>query len=185
MQLFFQSRYACSPAEVEKMNTSQLRSHFLIEKLFGEDEVHLTLSYYDRYIVGGIMPLKEIIAMPCPEELKANYFLERREMGIINVGGTGKVSVDGIVFQLQHKEAFYIGKGSRQVLFDSMDANKPAKFYINSAPAHQPFPTKTNCKRGVGCLPNADGDDRVENWKYLEHDAASHSRPPHGGLFLF
>jgi len=142
MQLFFESRYACSPAEVEKMNTAQLRQNFLIEKLFGEDEVHLVLSYYDRYMVGGIMPLKETITMPCPEELKANYFLERREMGIINVGGAGKVTLDGIVFQLQHKEALYIGKGSRQVLFDSIEANKPAKFYINSAPAHQPFPTK-------------------------------------------
>jgi len=142
MQLFFESRYACSPSEVESMNTDQLRKNFLIEKLFGEDEVHMVLSYYDRYIVGGIMPMNETISLPCPDGLKANFFLKRREMGVVNVGGKGKVTVDGVVYPLMNKEALYIGKCSKQVLFDSMDANSPAKFYMNSAPAHQPFPTK-------------------------------------------
>ncbi len=142
MKLHFTSRYANSPAEVKAMNTTQLRDQFLIEKIFEADTVHLTLTHYDRYIAGGVMPVAETIALPNPGDLKAKYFLERRELGIINVGDSGKVVADGIEYVLEHKEALYIGRGTKEVQFVSVNKSKPAKFYLNAAPAHQNYPTK-------------------------------------------
>jgi 4-deoxy-L-threo-5-hexosulose-uronate ketol-isomerase len=135
-------RMAVSPNEVKQMDTSLLRSNFLIENLFESDAINLTLSYYDRFIAGGVMPVKSVIELSNPDYLKANYFLERRELGIINVGGAGKVSVDGISFDLAFKEALYIGRGSKDVSFSSTNPGNPAKFYINSAPAHHSYPSK-------------------------------------------
>jgi 4-deoxy-L-threo-5-hexosulose-uronate ketol-isomerase len=142
MQTFFSVRHAFSPKEIERMNTLELRNNFLIEKIFEPDSIHLTLSYYDRFIAGGIMPVNQIISLPNPDSLKASCFLERREMGIINVGGRGKIIVHDIEYVLEKKEALYIGKGIEDVQFISDDENDPAKFYINSAPAHQAHPTK-------------------------------------------
>jgi 5-keto 4-deoxyuronate isomerase len=124
------------------MDTAALRKAFLIEKVFEADTVLLTLSHYDRYIAGGVMPVTKKVSLPNPEKLKAAYFLERREMGIINVGGKGTITADGKTFELDFKEALYIGKGTKEVEFSSADGKKPAKFYINSAPAHHAFPTK-------------------------------------------
>jgi len=136
-----ESRNACSPAEVTGMNSSELRKNFLMEKVFEEDCVQLTLTFYDRYIAGGIMPVNKVIELPNPDNLKAGYFLERREMGIINVGGKGKVEADGEIYELDFKEALYIGKETRKVVFTTNDTSKPAKFYINSASAHHKYPT--------------------------------------------
>ena len=136
-----QSRNASSPTEAATMNTSQLRDSFLIEKIFEEDAVQLTLSFYDRYIVGGVMPINNVIELSNPDNLKAHYFLERREMGIINVGGKGEIEADGTAFELDFKEALYIGKETQNVVFSSLDKSNPAKFYINSAPAHHKYPT--------------------------------------------
>ena len=138
----FESRYAVSPKEAKQMDTASLRSNFLIESLFKEDQVNLTLSHFDRYIVGGASPKNQKLAMPNPENLKANYFLERRELGIINVGGKGIITADGLQYEVDYKEALYLGKGIKEVLFESLDANNPAKFYLNSAPAHHSFPSK-------------------------------------------
>jgi len=129
------------------MNTAQLRKKFLIEKVFEEDAIHLTLSFYDRYIAGGAMPVNKAIELPNPENLKAKYFLERREMGIINVGGKGTVEADGEKYELDFKEALYISKETKNVKFHSVDKSKPAKFYINSAPAHHKFSTKKITKK--------------------------------------
>lgn len=137
-----ESRYALGPEEVKRMDTEQLRKAFLIETIFSKDEVNLTLTHYDRLIVGGAMPVSKAISLPNPEGLKAAYFLERRELGIINVGGDGMVEVDGIKYELKYKEALYIGKGKQKVNFTSVDANKPALFYMNSASAHTEYPTK-------------------------------------------
>jgi 4-deoxy-L-threo-5-hexosulose-uronate ketol-isomerase len=136
------TRNANSPSEVERMNTSELRKNFLIEKVFEEDVINLTLSFFDRYIAGGAMPVNASIALPNPDNLKAKYFLERRELGIINVGGKGAVEADGEKYELDFKEALYIGKETQNVSFTSLDKANPAKFYINSAPAHHKFPTK-------------------------------------------
>lgn len=142
MNTNFESRFAVSPNEGKQMDTASLRSNFLIENLFQDDHVNLTLSHFDRYIVGGAAPKSQKLAMPNPENLKANYFLERRELGIINVGGKGTVTADGEKYELDYKEALYLGKGIKEVFFESTDANNPAKFYLNSAPAHHTFPSK-------------------------------------------
>jgi 4-deoxy-L-threo-5-hexosulose-uronate ketol-isomerase len=147
MQEHFEKRYAFSPGETKLMDTEELRKNFLISKIFEEDHIHLTLTHYDRYIAGGAMPVNETLQLSNPDYLKASYFLERREMGIINVGSKGSVTVDGAVYELQFKEALYIGRGSKEVSFSSADRNNPAKFYINSAPAHHAYPTKKVTER--------------------------------------
>ena len=138
----FESRYAQSPKEVKQMDTATLRENFLIENVFEANQVNLTLSHFDRYIVGGAMPVDQKLDLPNPSDLKANYFLERRELGIINVGGKAIVIADGARFELDYKEALYIGKGTKEVSFESADAAQPTKLYINSAPAHHTYPTK-------------------------------------------
>jgi 4-deoxy-L-threo-5-hexosulose-uronate ketol-isomerase len=138
----FQSRHAVSPNETKQMDTATLRNNFLIENLFQPNQINLTLSHYDRYIVGGATPIKQKLTLPNPENLKASYFLERRELGIINVGGKGIVLADGQTFEIDFKEALYIGKETKEVSFESFDQNNPAKFYLNSAPAHCVYPTK-------------------------------------------
>lgn len=136
------NRLAISPAEAKAMDTEALRRAFLIEKIFEADTALFTLSHYDRYIAGGVMPVAKKVSLPNPDKLRANFFLERREMGIINVGGKGTVTADGQSFDLDFKEGLYIGKGTKEVSFSSADKNNPAKFYINSAPAHHIYPTK-------------------------------------------
>ncbi|MCZ4245533.1 5-dehydro-4-deoxy-D-glucuronate isomerase [Pedobacter punctiformis] len=138
----FESRYAQSPKEVKQMDTATLRDNFLIENVFEANQVNLTLSHFDRYIVGGAMPVDQKIDLPNPDDLKANFFLERRELGMINVGGKAIVTADGERFELEYKEALYIGKGTQSVSFESADQNQPAKLYLNSAPAHHSYPTK-------------------------------------------
>lgn len=136
------NRFAISPAEAKQLDTAALRKAFLIEKVFEADTVLLTLSHYDRYIAGGVMPVAKTVNLPNPDKLKASFFLERREMGIINVGGKGTVTADGKQYELDFKEALYIGRGTKEVSFSSADGKSPAKFYINSAPAHHAYPTK-------------------------------------------
>ncbi|MGN6531610.1 MAG: 5-dehydro-4-deoxy-D-glucuronate isomerase [Ginsengibacter sp.] len=160
MNKYIESRQACSPNEVSGMKTGELRSNFLIERVFEEDNIHLTLSFYDRYIAGGAMPVNKKLEMSNPGNLKANYFLERREMGIINVGGRGTVEADGEKYDLDFKEALYIGRETKNVLFSSFDKSNPAKFYINSAPAHKKYPTKKVTKKeaeivSLGSLENS------------------------------
>ncbi|MDY0903341.1 5-dehydro-4-deoxy-D-glucuronate isomerase [Pedobacter sp. CFBP9032] len=138
----FESRYAQSPKEVKQMDTAALRENFLIENVFEPDQINLTLSHFDRYIVGGAMPVNQKLDLPNPDDLKATYFLERRELGMINVGGKAIVTADGEQFELDYKEALYIGKGTKVVSFESADAAEPTKLYINSAPAHHTYPTR-------------------------------------------
>lgn len=142
METQFNVRYACSPQEVQQLNTREIRNHFLIEGLFTADKIQLTYSHYDRLIVGGAMPVKESLALTTIDPLKAEYFLERRELGIINTGDEGNVIVDGEEFNLHFKEALYIGRGAKEVHFESKDPNAPSKFYFNSAPAHKTYPNK-------------------------------------------
>jgi 4-deoxy-L-threo-5-hexosulose-uronate ketol-isomerase len=142
MNTSFDNRFASSPDEVMSLHTAQLRNKFLIEKIFETDSIHLTLTHYDRFIAGGAMPVNEYLELPNPDNLKAAFFLERREMGIINVGGKGTVVADGESFTLDYKEALYIGRGTKTVTFISDRADAPAKFYINSTPAHHVYPTR-------------------------------------------
>ncbi|WP_289660912.1 5-dehydro-4-deoxy-D-glucuronate isomerase [Flavobacterium panacagri] len=138
----YSSRYASSPEAVKKYDTQQLREEFLIDDLMQEDEVVLVYSHYDRYIAGSAVPVKGDLALETIDPLKAPYFLERRELGIINVGGSGSVLVEGTTYELGFKDALYIGAGNKEVVFKSDDSKNPAKFYLNSAPAHTTYPTK-------------------------------------------
>ncbi len=142
MKTNYQLRYAAHPADVKKYDTSRLRQDFLIEKVFSADEVNMVYSMYDRLVVGGAMPVKESLRLETIDPLKAPVFLHRRELGIYNVGGKGKVKVGDSVFELDYKEALYLGSGDREVYFQSVDPAKPAKFYFNSATAHRNYPDK-------------------------------------------
>ena len=138
----YEVRYASSPQDVKSYDTDRLRKEFLIDNLMEPDNLPLVYSHYDRFITGSAVPVKGSIALEAIDALKADYFLARRELGIINIGGSGSVSVDGIVYELDNREALYVGKGNKEVIFSSKDANAPAKFYLNSTPAHKEFPTK-------------------------------------------
>lgn len=135
-------RYAAHPDDVKNYDTRKLRNEFLIEKVFLEDEISLVYSLYDRYIVGGAMPVRKTLKLESPDELKAEQFLDRREMGIINVGGNAIIETASGRYELAYKEALYLGKGTKDVVFKSADPSNPAKLYINSAPAHREFPSK-------------------------------------------
>lgn len=142
MSIIFEERFASHPDDVKKYDTQQLRQHFLIPQLMEEDTIHLVYSHYDRYIAGGAVPKNEALELTAIAPLKAAYFCERRELGIINVGAKGSVVVDGTEHSLDFKEALYIGKGVRQVIFKSDNINEPARFYLNSTPAHKELPTR-------------------------------------------
>ena len=124
------------------MNTSQLREHFLVASLMKADAINLTYSHYDRVIVGGAMPVTAEIVLETHDALKAEYFLERREIGIINVGGDGEIVADGNKFSLRKLDCLYLGKGTKQVTFKSLKASDPAKYYLLSSPAHQVYPAQ-------------------------------------------
>ena len=134
-------RTAASPKDVKYYDTERLREEFLIPEIFKADEITMVYSHVDRIITGGAMPVKGEIKLDAADELRAEYFLERREMGVINIGGDGIISVDGRRINVAHKEAMYIGMGTKEISFASVDGKNPAKFYINSTPAHKTYPT--------------------------------------------
>lgn len=133
-------RYSCSSKEFERMNTSEIRNEFLVQNLFEVDKVTFIYSHIDRMIVGGVIPVNTV-KLEAGSELKSKYFLERREMGIINIGGDGIITVDNKKYIIPCGNAMYIGRGSEDILFESIDVKNPAKFYINSTPAHKTYKT--------------------------------------------
>ena len=135
-------RYAVGPREANQMGTQALRNEFLIEQVFGIDKIKLVYTHYDRYIAGGVIPIKESVVLGTIDPLKADFFLERREMGIINVGGKGYVKADGETYSLEYKEALYLGRATKEVSFSSDNIESPAKFYLNSTPAHNTYPSR-------------------------------------------
>lgn len=134
-------RTAASPKDVKYYDTKRLREEFLIEKVFYEDEIYLVYSHIDRIITGAATPVSKALKLEAGDELRAEYFLQRREMGVINIGGDGFISVDGKKYEVLSRNGMYIGMGARDIVFESKDTAKPAKFYINSAPAHRTCPT--------------------------------------------
>ena len=138
----YEVRYAVGQREMNQMGTEAIRSDFLIEDVFGSDEVKLVYSHFDRYITGGVIPVKGKVFLDTIDSLNSEFFLERRELGIINVGGKGTVMADGQSYSLDYKEALYLGKGTKEVYFSSDTAHKPALFYLNSTPAHHAYPSK-------------------------------------------
>lgn len=142
MKTNYELRYASHPEDAKHYDTSRLRREHLIETIFVADEVNMVYTMYDRLLVGGAMPVLEPLLLESIDPLKSEFFLSRREIGIYNVGGAGKVFVDGETFELNYKEALYLGAGNRTVNFVSNDASAPAKFYFNSAPAHRNYPDR-------------------------------------------
>lgn len=140
-------RYAVHPADVKNYDTQRIRKEFLIEKIFIKDEIYLVYSMYDRYMVGGAMPVTKPLNLETVDDLKVPNFLDRREMGIINTGGPAIVETAGGNYELAYKDALYLGKGTKNVVFRSSDPAKPAKLYINSAPAHHEYPCKKVTKQ--------------------------------------
>lgn len=132
-------RYAVSPDEAKGLDTKELRDNFLIDDLFKKGELKLVYSHIDRIIVGSAIPVAPL-ELPVGKELGTNYFLERRELGIINIGPKGYVTLDGIKYEMNNKDGLYVGKGVKEVVFESADSNNPARFYLNSAPAHKEYP---------------------------------------------
>lgn len=133
-------RTASSPKDVKHYTTERLREEFLIQDLFVPGEIKLVYSHIDRIITGSAVPLSPLV-LKAAEELHADYFLQRRELGVINIGGAGVIRIDGTKYEVGFKEAMYIGMGAKEIQFESLDSTTPAKFYLNSAPAHTTYPT--------------------------------------------
>ena len=133
---------ACHPDDVKRYDTEQLRSHFMMPEVMEQNVINLTYSMYDRIVYGGVIPVGQTINLETIDPLKADYFLERRELGVINTGGEGTVTVDGKEYTLGFKDALYIGRGNKVVTFRSNDDANPAKFYLNSTPAHKAYKTQ-------------------------------------------
>ncbi|MGR5134776.1 5-dehydro-4-deoxy-D-glucuronate isomerase [Vibrio alfacsensis] len=129
-------------AHAKTLDTAGLREQFLVESVFVEGEIKLTYSHIDRIIFGGVVPTANALELAAGKELGVDFFLQRRELGLINLGQAGKVTVDGDVFEIAHREALYIGMGAQAVTFESVDAAAPAQFYMNSTPAHHAYPTR-------------------------------------------
>ena len=157
-------RPGANPVDVKTYDTDRLRHDFLIQDLFVADQIKTVYSQIDRIIVGAATPAKNTLTLEAGAELRAQYFLERREMGIINIGGSGTVTVDGKDYKFKYKDGMYIGMGAKEIKFASDDSSNPAKFYFNSAPAHKTYPTVfidpdkdilPENKKELGCLESA------------------------------
>ena len=135
-----ETRYAHSPKDIKHYSTEELRGEFLQEKIFVPGEVCLTYLHYDRQIFGGVTPKDKPLEIVLSKELGVDYFLQRRELGIINIGGPGTIIIDGKEEEMKKQDGYYIGKETKQVIFKSNDLNNPAKFYVVSTPAHHKYP---------------------------------------------
>jgi len=159
-------RTACSPRDVKHYTTERLREEFLIQDVFVADKMQMVYSHIDRIITAGAMPVDKEIKLEAGKELAADYFLQRREMGCINIGGKGIITVDGKEYLLNPRDGIYIGMGNQEITLKSVNAQNPAKFYISSCPAHKAYPTVhidiTKAKK-VPCGSVAECNKRVIN----------------------
>lgn len=134
-------RYANHPEDSKKYTTKDLRKHYLVEEIFVDDKIELTYSHVDRIIFGGIKPVYEELVLEAGKEMGVEYFLERRELGLINIGGPAIVTIDGVEYNLNKRDGLYVGKGNKEVKFKSVNPEDPAKLYVNSVPAHKEYKT--------------------------------------------
>jgi len=167
-----QIRFQNSPAETKQMTTEQLRENFLVQNLVQDDTIQLVYSHYDRVIIGGVKPVNKTLALPNHPELKADYFLQRRELGIINVGGAGTVVADGKEYAINKMDCIYLGKETREVKFKSRHKKDPAVLYLLSAPAHHKYPNKlmTKEKASPVNLGDASTSNKRTIYKYIHLD---------------
>lgn len=156
-----ETRYTHSPLDIKHYSTEELRREFLVEQVFVPGEINLTYTHNDRMIFGGVTPTDSPLEIVLSTELGVDYFLERRELGVINIGGAGKITIDGQTETMVKQDGYYIGKETRQVVFESDDPQNPAKFYISSTPAHHKYP---NVKISINdIVPMATGEGKTMN----------------------
>ena len=156
------------------LDTEGLRRHFLVQDLFVADKATLTYSQIDRIIVGGILPVTQPVTFSAElgKHTGTDYFLQRRELGLINIGGDARVTVDGTVYDVAAREALYVGQGAKELVFESVNAAQPAKLYFNCAPAHTSYPTRkvTQAEASPETLGSAETSNRRTIYKYLVPD---------------
>ncbi len=171
------TRQSIHSDHAKQLDTHGLRREFLIENIFKKNDYSMTYSHIDRIIVGGIMPVDQVVELPSSigQSIGVSYFLERRELGLINIGGTALVEVDHQSYTIHHEEALYIGKGAKVLKFSSIDSNQPAKLYYNSAPAHTTYPTRkvTLAEASPITIGDAKTSNRRTINKYLVPDVLS------------
>lgn len=174
MSLKMITRYAHSPKDIQHYDTAELRHEFLMEKIFSLGNVLLTYTYNDRMIFGGVMPKPGIpLEIKLSKELGVQYFLQRRELGFINIGGPGLITINGQQEKLASHDGYYIGMGTKQLTFASIDATKPAKFYVVSVPAHRTYPNKKLPFKDAIALPMGDQEHMNERTIYKYIDAST------------
>ncbi|MBR5586699.1 MAG: 5-dehydro-4-deoxy-D-glucuronate isomerase [Clostridia bacterium] len=159
-------RNASNAKDVKHYTTERLREEFHIGSLFTKDNTRMVYSHIDRIITAGIMPVHQVMTLEGGKELASDYFLERREMGCINIGGKGIITVDGVEYVMEPRDGIYIGRGNKEITFKSLDIEAPAKFYISSCPAHKEYPTvKIDISKAkkVPCGCTEDANKRVIN----------------------
>lgn len=166
-----QTRQSIHSDHAKQLDTEGLRREFLIEEVFSPNKLTMTYSHIDRIVFGGIMPVDSTLSFSneLGKSFGVTYFLERRELGLINIGGAGVITVDGTNYEVGKAEALYVGKGARDVSFKSVDSAHPAKFYYNSAPAHTTYPTRkiTQDQASPETLGDASTSNRRTIYKYL------------------
>jgi len=164
-----ETRFQNSPAETRQMTAAQLRENFLVQNLMQDDSVQLVYSHYDRVIIGGAKPVNKTLALPNHPELRADYFLQRRELGVINVGGAGIIIADGKEFAINKLDCVYLGKETKEVKFKSKGKKDPAVFYLLSAPAHHKYSNKlmTKEKASPVNLGDASTSNKRTIYKYI------------------
>ncbi len=167
-----QVRFEHSPAEVSKMDTQQLRAAFLIDDLVRADYLHTVYTHYDRIIISGVKPVEEAVVLENIAELRSEFFLERREMGIINVGGSGTVEANGVAYELEKLSCLYVSRGTKEVRFLSKDANDPASYFIMSTLAHASYPTRVMHKEEAApiALGGVETANKRTVYKYIHLD---------------
>jgi 4-deoxy-L-threo-5-hexosulose-uronate ketol-isomerase len=173
-----QIRFESSRKEVSQMNTEALRENFLVPDIFENDKINFVYTHYDRVMIGGAIPVTTSLKLETYDALKANYFLERREIGIINIGGDGKITADGNTFEISKLGCVYVGKGTQEVTLSSNDPATPAVFYLLSSPAHQAYPARLFTKEDA--TPVTIGSPETSNhrtiYKYIHLDGIQSSQ---------
>ncbi len=166
------SRYESSPREVERMNTQELRENFVVENVFETDKIKFTYTHYDRMVLGGAVPANQTIELGNYPDLKSGFFLERREIGIINLGGKGTITADGVAYEVEKLGCVYLGKGTEKVTFSSENPTQPAQYFLLSAPAHQTYPNRHFTKEDASPV-NIGAAETSNNrtiYKYIHND---------------
>ncbi len=174
LRFIMQTRQSIHSDHAKQLDTQGLRREFLVEEIFTPDQLTMTYSHIDRIVFGGLMPVDAPLTFSdeLGKAFGVTYFLERRELGLINIGGPGVVIVDGTTYEVANAEALYVGQGARELSFASVSAAQPAKFYYNSAPAHTHYPTRkvTQAQASPATLGDASTSNRRTIYKYLVPD---------------